>query len=249
MQSIDVRSVADIEDDWVMGIPGSWESPERADSRSLPECGPPFDQLPNEVTLDSFIEQPDVLSTSPALGRASSGRRQSSTIVFDAVAATKIHPGRTTPVPSPLRNVLDTGIDSVLPSLCSVLAPIGSTNHRGVSGIPSGKDGSGLADEVTSSPDAMGHWRHRANSTTSSVAALVGLNQGDLTELLNNKQAGGAFMLGKMLIVVGLPAMTLVVLASLLLWNAVSTQAVSRQAISDLRRFLSVDDLVTNIQV
>lgn len=59
----------------------------------------------------------------------------------------------------------------------------------------------------------------------------------------------GVCLLVKMLAVVGVPAVTVILLSSLLLVNAVVTYRQSNDAIDELRVFYQVDQLVTNLQV
>ena len=59
----------------------------------------------------------------------------------------------------------------------------------------------------------------------------------------------GVCLLVKMLAVVGVPAITVILLSSLLLVNAVVTYRQSNDAIDELRVFYQVDQLVTNLQV
>lgn len=89
----------------------------------------------------------------------------------------------------------------------------------------------------------------RHKSSLSSISAFVGLNRRAMAEMFDGQQMSGAWLLVKMLAVIGLPAATLVVMTGRMLWSAVSTQTVSYGAIDDLKLLLAVDDLVTNLQV
>ena len=249
VQILDGITEADDEDYDSVGKSSSGESLDRADSPSTSVSGPHVGRLLNEVILDRLVGQLDIPPSSPGQDRPPPLRRLLSTVAIDAEAASELNYARTTPVQSPIGGALCMESGPALLSSNSERAFTDGNHRRWISVMPSVNDGHNPAEvaQGSSSQDAI--WCDRAKSSVSSVAALVGLNKRELTELFNNKQASGAVMLSKMLVVVGLPAATLVVFTSFLLWNAVSTQAVSRLAIDDLRRFLAVDDLVTNIQV
>jgi len=68
-------------------------------------------------------------------------------------------------------------------------------------------------------------------------------------ELFDNQHTTGGCLLAKMLSVVAVPAVTVLVFSSLMLYNVVVTHRESEVAIDELEAFYQVDQLVTNLQV
>ena len=90
--------------------------------------------------------------------------------------------------------------------------------------------------------------RRNTRSSTASLSALVGFSRRAMADLFENRQTSGAWMMARMLAVVGVPAVALIVMTGLMLSTAVGTQRSGRAAIVELERFLAVDNLVTNLQ-
>lgn len=81
------------------------------------------------------------------------------------------------------------------------------------------------------------------------MLSFLGIDRQDMIELFDSEHTSGVCLLVKMLSVVGVPVIAVILLSSLLLYNAVDTHRLSNAAIDELRAFYQVDQLVTNLQV
>jgi len=79
--------------------------------------------------------------------------------------------------------------------------------------------------------------------------SLLGVDRQNMIELFEDQQTTGGCLLVKMLSVVGVPAVSVILLTSLMLYNSVVTHRQSSGAIDELGVFYQVDELVTNLQV
>jgi len=91
--------------------------------------------------------------------------------------------------------------------------------------------------------------RPSRSSRATSVLSVLSADQHDMMELFDDQQTTGVCLLAKMLLVVGVPAIAVVLLSSLLLVSAIVIYRQANDAIDELGAFYQVDQLVTNLQV